>query len=200
MPQLLREYYELCEGGICQDLLTEAEKKFVSEGGLMLTGKLQECDVQNGNGRVYPAPILTREVKKYAGLVKDNRALGELDHPESSIINLANVSHMMTEVWMDGANVMGKAKVLNTPSGQILRSLVESGVKIGISSRGMGSVTEQQGKTIVEDDFQLICFDIVSEPSTPNAFMGLSENRLMNENVQRKNKIVSLLNEIVGEG
>jgi hypothetical protein len=199
MPQLLREYYELCEGGVCQDLLTEAEKSFVREGGMMLTGKLQEADVQNGNGRVYPAGILAREVKKYAALVKDNRALGELDHPESSIINLTNVSHMITEVWMDGANVMGKAKVLNTPSGQILRSLVDSGVKIGISSRGMGSVTEQQGKTIVEDDFQLISFDIVSEPSTPNAFMSLSENRLGNENVQRKNKIVNLLNEIVGE-
>jgi len=200
MAQLLREYYELCEGGICQDLLTEAEKRFVKEGGMMLTGKLQECDVQNGNGRVYPAPILTREVKKYAGIVQDNRALGELDHPESSIINLTNVSHMMTEVWMDGPSVMGKAKVLNTPSGQILRSLVESGVKIGISSRGMGSVTEQQGKTVVEDDFQLICFDIVSEPSTPNAFMGLSESKLMNENVARNNRIVALLNDIIGEG
>ena len=92
----------------------------------------------------------------------------------------------MTEVWMDGASVMGKAKVLNTPSGQILRALVESGVKIGISSRGMGSVREQMGKTIVEDDFQLICFDIVSEPSTPNAFMGLSENKLMNERVEKR--------------
>jgi len=123
--------------------------------------------------------------------------LGELDHPESSIINLANVSHMVTKVWMEGANVMGKCKVLNTPSGQILRSLVESGVKIGISSRGMGSVTEQQGKTIVEDDFQLICFDIVSEPSTPNAFMSLQESKLMNENIQRKNKIVQMLDSIL---
>tara|TARA_R100001082_G_C4364732_1_gene161287 strand:+ start:797 stop:1393 length:597 start_codon:yes stop_codon:yes gene_type:complete len=197
MAKLLREYYELCEGGICQDLLTEAEKRFVAEGGMMLTGKLQEADCQNGNGRIYPGPILTREVKKYASIVEDNRALGELDHPESSIINLANVSHMVTKVWMEGANVMGKCKVLNTPSGQILRSLVESGVKIGISSRGMGSVTEQQGKTIVEDDFQLICFDIVSEPSTPNAFMSLQESKLMNENVQRKNKIVQMLDSIL---
>ena len=199
MTQLLREDYELCEGGICQDLLTEAEKQFVRDGGMMLTGKLQEADCQNGNGRVYPAAILMREVKKYEAVVEDNRALGELDHPESSIINLANVSHMITEVWMDGADVMGKAKVLNTPSGQILRSLIESDVKIGISSRGMGSVTEQQGKTIVEDDFQLICFDIVSEPSTPNAFMSLSENKLMNEQVHRNNKIINLLNGILGE-
>jgi len=199
MAQLLREFYELCEGGVCQDLLTEAEKRFVKEGGMMLTGKLQEADRDNGNGRRYPMDIMEREIKKYAHLVKDNRALGELDHPDSSIINLANVSHMVTEVWMDGPQVMGKIKVLNTPSGQILRALVESGVKTGISSRGMGSVREQMGKTIVEDDFQLICFDIVSEPSTPNAFMALSENKLMNERVEKNNKLLTLMNEIIGE-
>ena len=197
--QLLREYYELCEGGVCQDLLTEAEKSFVRDGGMMLTGKLQEADVQNGNGRVYPMKILTREVQKYADVVNDKRALGELDHPESSVVNLANVSHMVTEVWMEDANVMGKIKVLPTPAGKTLRALVESGVKTGISSRGLGSVTETMGKTMVEDDFQLICFDIVSEPSTPNAFMALSENRLMNEQVQRNNKIITLINEIVGD-
>jgi len=199
MAQLLREYYELCEGGVCQDLLTEAEKSFVRNGGMMLTGKLQEADVQNGNGRVYPHAIMEREVGKYKALVEDRRALGELDHPDSSIINLVNVSHMVTEVWMDGPSVMGKIKVLSTPSGQILKSLVESGVKTGISSRGMGSVTERQGKTIVEDDFQLICFDIVSEPSTPNAFMSLQENKLMNEQAEKNNKILNLLNGILKE-
>ena len=165
----------------------------------MLTGKLQEAEVQNGNGRVYPRPVLEREVKRYAQVVEDRRALGELDHPDSSIVNLANVSHMITDVWMDGPAVMGKCKVLDTPSGQILKALVNSGVKIGISSRGMGSVREQMGKTIVEDDFQLICFDIVSEPSTPNAFMALSESKLMNEQVAKNNKIVNLMNEIIGE-
>jgi len=199
MPQLLREYYELCEGGVCQDLLTEAEKSFVRNGGMMLTGKLQEADVQNGNGRVYPHAIMEREVGKYKQLVEDRRALGELDHPDSSIINLVNVSHMVTEVWMDGPSVMGKIKVLETPSGQILKALVESGVKTGISSRGMGSVSEQMGKTIVEDDFQLICFDIVSEPSTPNAFMALSENKLVREQVEKNNKIISLLDGILEE-
>ena len=199
MPQLLREFYELCEGGVCQDLLTEAEKRFVSEGGMMLSGKLQEADCENGNGRMYPHAILEREVGKYKQVVEDHRALGELDHPDSSIINLVNVSHMVTQVWMEGPSVMGKIKVLNTPSGQILRALVESGVKTGISSRGMGSVKEQMGKTIVEDDFQLICFDIVSEPSTPNAFMALSENRLMNEQIQKNNKILTLMNEIIGD-
>ena len=199
MAKLLREFYELCEGGVCQDLLTEAEKTFVRNGGMMLTGKLQEADVQNGNGRVYPQAIMEREVKKYKQVVEDRRALGELDHPDSSIVNLANVSHMITEVWMDGPAVMGKAKVLETPSGQILKALIESGVKIGISSRGMGSVREQMGKTIVEDDFQLICFDIVSEPSTPNAFMALSEGKLMNEQVAKTNKIINLMNEIIGD-
>ena len=199
MPQLLREFYELCEGGVCQDLLTEAEKTFVRGGGIILTGKLQEADCENGNQRQYPMAIMEREVQKYKQLVEDCRALGELDHPDSSIINLVNVSHMITEVWMDGKTVMGKCKVLETPSGQILRALVESGVKIGISSRGMGSVTERMGKTIVEDDFQLISFDIVSEPSTPNAFMALSENRLVTENIESNNKIINLLNEIVGE-
>jgi len=199
MAELLREFYELCEGGVCQDLLTESEKQYVRNGGMMLSGKLQEADVQNGNGRVYPMNIMEREVKKYAQLVEDNRALGELDHPDSSIINLANVSHMVTKVWMENKSVMGKIKVLDTPSGQILRALVESGVKTGISSRGMGSVTEHQGKTMVEDDFQLICFDIVSEPSTPNAFMGLSENKLRNGRVFKNNKIISLLNGILEE-
>ena len=169
--KLLREYYELCEGGVCQDLLTEDEKRYVAAGGMILAGKLQEADCQNGNGRVYPQAILEREMKNYTKLVKEKRALGELDHPDDSVINLRNASHMVTEVWWDGPSVMGKVQVLNTPSGKILQELVNDGVKLGISSRGLGSVTENQGKTIVEDDFQLICFDFVSEPSTPNAFM-----------------------------
>ena len=168
---LLREYYELCEGGVCQDLLTEEEKIYVNQGGMMLSGKLQEADIQNGNGRIYPRKILEREVKTYQKLVQEKRALGELDHPEDSVINLKNASHMITEMWWDGPNVMGKVKILNTPSGKILQDLVNDGVKLGISSRGLGSVSEAQGRTIVEDDFQLICFDIVSEPSTPDAYV-----------------------------
>ncbi len=198
---LLREYYELCEGGVCQDLLTEEEKIYVNQGGMMLSGKLQEADIQNGNGRIYPRKILEREVKTYQKLVQEKRALGELDHPEDSVINLKNASHMITEMWWDGPNVMGKVKILNTPSGKILQDLVNDGVKLGISSRGLGSVSEAQGRTIVEDDFQLICFDFVSEPSTPNAFMGLSEGKTYKEpNVFTKaDKINRLLNDIVKE-
>jgi hypothetical protein len=169
--KLLREYYALCEGGVCQDLLTEEDKKFVAEGGLILSGKMQCAETKNGNGRVYPRAILEREVANYARLVKEKRALGELDHPDSSVINLANASHMVTKIWMEGNDCMGTIRVLNTPSGQILKSLVQDGCTLGISSRGMGSVTERNGVTMVEDDFQLLCFDMVSDPSTPGAFM-----------------------------
>jgi len=198
MAQLLREFYELCEGGVCQDLLTEAEKREIRENnGMYITGKFQEGGVINGNKRKYPPDVLKKEVGRYKNLVNDRRALGELDHPDSSIINLVNVSHMVVDIWMEGNSVMGKCKVLDTPAGQILRSLVTAGVKIGISSRGMGSVHESAGETIVEDDFQLICFDIVSEPSTPNAFLSLSESKLMNEQVANNNKIINLMDSIL---
>ena len=197
MAQLLREYYELCDGGVCQDLLTEAEKRFVADGGMMLSGMMQMAEVQNGNGRVYPQAILEREVKNYAKMVKERRALGELDHPEDSVINLKNVSHQITQIWMENNKVMGKMKVLDTPSGQILRSLVESGVSIGISSRGLGSVTENAGKTIVEDDFQLICFDMVSEPSTPGAFMMRENKNRISEVFTKADRINRALNEII---
>ncbi len=197
---LLREYYELCEGGVCQDMLTEAEKKYVANGGMILTGKLQEAEVQNGNGRVYPKKILEREMKNYMMLVKDRRALGELDHPDDSVINLKNASHMVTDAWWDGNNVMGKVKILNTPSGKILQQLVNDGVKLGISSRALGSVNESDGRTMVQEDLQLICFDFVSEPSTPNAFMALQEAkniRIETDIFDKKYKLNRMLNEIL---
>ena len=190
----------MCEGGVCQDLLTEAEKKFVANGGMMLSGKLQEAEVQNGNGRVYPKKILEREMKNYMMLVKENRALGELDHPDDSVINLKNASHMVTDAWWDGNNVMGKVKVLNTPSGKILQQLVNDGVKLGISSRALGSVNESNGQTVVQEDLQLICFDFVSEPSTPNAYMALQEAkniRIETDIFDKKYKLNRMLNEIL---
>ena len=197
--KLLREYYALCEGGVCQDLLTEEEKRFVAEGGMMLTGKLQEGDVLNGNNRMYPPEVLMREVKNYQKLVKEKRALGELDHPDTNVINLAQVSHRVTAIWMEGNTVMGKVQVLNTPSGKILQELVNGGCTMGISSRGMGSVREEKGTTIVEDDFQLICFDFVSEPSTPGAFM-MQESKNFQEKIFTKaDSINRLLNEILDE-
>ena len=171
--QLLREFHALCPDGMCQDLLTEREKRDITENGAMyLTGRIQTADKKNGNGRKYPEKVLRREMENYMRIVKDNRATGELDHPDDSVINLKNVSPMITECWWEGKDVMGKIKVLDTPSGRILKDLINAGVKLGISSRGLGSVKESMmGETIVEDDFQLICFDIVSEPSTPDAFV-----------------------------
>lgn len=194
--ELLREFFELCPGGICEDLLTESEKKYMKEGGLILSGKIQEADVKNGNGRKYGEKILRREIEKYQGLISQNRALGELDHPDSSVINLKNVSHLVIKTWWDGPAVMAKIKVLPTPSGKILQTLVESGVKLGISSRGLGSTHQNGGVTIVDDDFQLICFDMVSEPSTPEAFM-MKEHKQLAESKNRLDKINNILTKIL---
>jgi len=186
----------LCEGGVCQDLLTEDEKRYVKEGGMILSGKLQESDVENGNKRMYPESVLRREVEKYMSLVKAMRAIGELDHPDDSVINLRNASHMVIDIWWDGPAVMGKVKVLNTPSGKILQALVDDGVKLGISSRGLGSVTDKGGSTIVQDDFQLICFDFVSEPSTPEAFMEHRMHEGKSEGYTKEDRIGRLLSSI----
>jgi len=196
--KLLREYYELCEGGVCQDLLTEEEKRFVKDGGMIISGKLQEAEKPNGNQRVYPIKTLQREVVNYQKLVKERRALGELDHPDDSVINLKNASHLITNVWWEGNAVMGKAQVLDTPSGNVLKSLVNSGVSLGISSRGLGSVTESNGSTLVEDDFQLICFDIVSEPSTPGAYMALQEG-IEKQIFSKADRINRALNNVLEE-
>ena len=140
-------------------------------GKIVMKGVLQKADTLNQNGRVYPEPILTREVRNYQKFIQENRALGECDHPDSSVVELKNSSHIIREAWMEGKTCYGVVELLDTPSGKILQSLVESGVTLGISSRGVGS-TDREGDTdVVQDDFQLICWDFVSEPSTPGAFM-----------------------------
>jgi hypothetical protein len=198
---LLREYYALCDGGICQDFLTEAEKKLVADGKkFYMTGCMQKYDTPNGNGRVYSKRVLQREIENYWKLVKERRALGELDHPDDSVINLKNASHLVTDMWWDGPALMGKVEILDTPSGKILRNLAESGVTLGISSRGLGSVMEERGRIMVEDDFQLICFDFVSEPSTPGAFMhtkGAMHEAKEPNIFTRADKINRILNDIL---
>jgi len=194
--KLLREFYELCEGGVCQDLLTEAEKKFVAEGGMILSGIMQMCETLNGNGRVYTKPVLEREVGKYKKLVEQNRALGELDHPDKVEVSLEKVSHKVNEIWMEGNKVMGKIQVLETPAGKTLRALVEGGCSIGISSRGTGSVMEQGGKSVVQEDFELVCFDVVSEPSTPGAFM-MREAKDYGLKESKNDKLNRLLDEVL---
>ena len=180
--QLLTEFNALCKDGICRDLLNEREKREMDNGVLYLSGRIQTADKKNGNGRSYPYKVLKREIDNYKKIVQDNRACGELDHPDDSVINLKNVSHIVTDVWWEGKDVMGKIKVLDTPSGRILKDLINAGVKLGISSRGLGSVKESMGSTVVQEDFELICFDMVSEPSTPNAFVYPKEQNKMYEN------------------
>ena len=170
--KLLTEYFALCDGGVCPDYLTESEKKRMAEGKVFyMTGKIQVAEEPNGNGRIYPKNVLEREMKNYQKLIQTRRALGELDHPESSVVELKNASHLITEVWWEGNSVMGKLEVLPTPSGRTLKALAESACGIGISSRGLGSVRNQGKHIIVEDDYNLICFDVVSDPSAPGAFI-----------------------------
>jgi hypothetical protein len=152
------------------------ESRSLNDGRIMLRGILQKSDTLNQNGRVYPKSILEREIINYQKFIQENRALGECDHPDTSVIELKNVSHIVRDARMEGNDVVGTVELLDTPAGKILQSLVESGVTLGISSRGVGSTRSEGDTQVVQEDFQLICFDMVSEPSTPGAFM-------MNESV-----------------
>jgi len=166
------------------DVSTELVNESISQNKpLIVGGVLQRAEAKNQNGRVYPAEVLMRESKKYSEIqVKERRALGELDHPDSSIVNLNNASHNVRRIWWDSNNLMGEIEVLGTPSGNILKELFRAGIKLGISSRGLGSVKmDESNNNIVQDDFELIAFDFVSNPSTQGAFMHPS-NR-MNEGV-----------------
>jgi len=160
------------------------ERSIKENKSLVVSGVLQRADAKNQNGRIYPRDILDREVQAYMdGPVKDNRAMGELDHPESSVINLQNVSHTIKKCWWEGDDVMGDVEILPTPAGNILKALFAAGITVGISSRGMGSVSENiaEGTVTVEDDFELLCWDFVSTPSTHGAFMAPTVNRNINE-------------------
>ena len=143
------------------------------DGKVIVSGVLQRAEAKNQNGRIYPKQILVREVKKYqSNQIKENRALGELDHPESSVINLRNVSHNVLECDWQGNDLVGTVEILPTPSGNILKQLLQAGIRLGISSRGLGSVKEINESTVeVQDDFELIGWDFVSNPSTQGAFM-----------------------------
>ena len=150
---------------------TIKESRMQNGGKLIMKGILQKSDTLNQNGRIYPRPILEREVRNYQKFIQENRALGECDHPDSSVVELKNASHIIREAFMEGDVCHGVVELLDTPSGKILQSLVESGVTLGISSRGVGSTRHEGDYQVVQDDFQLICWDFVSEPSTPGAFM-----------------------------
>jgi len=164
--KLLTEYMNF---EYSRDQIKESIEK--NDGRLMMSGVLQKAGTVNQNGRIYPDDVLEREVRNYQKFINEGRALGELDHPDTSVVELKNVSHVVRSARMDDGVVYGTIEVLNTPNGKILQSLVESGIKIGISSRGVGSTKSAGDHVLVQPDFQLICWDIVSEPSTPGAFV-----------------------------
>jgi len=184
--QLLVEYIPF----VPTDALNETSgAAYGIPGGMVVKGVLQRAGAKNQNGRIYPKNILARECIRYQQeYIDQNRALGELDHPESSVVNLNNVSHNVLKIWWDGDNLNGAVQVLDTPAGNILKSLFKSGITLGISSRGLGSVKELYRESAVEvqEDFELICWDFVSNPSTTGAFM-----RPMNESNNKNNKIIN---------
>jgi len=164
---LITEYYAL---DLEPELIAESEKN--PDAPLIIQDRLlQKANTKNHNGRIYPPEILFREVKKYGEMVKERRAMGELDHPDSPIVELKNVSHLVTDIYVKGDEVRGTLEVLNTPAGKTLKSIIQQGVKIGVSSRGVGSLQQESGLNVVQDDFELIAFDAVSSPSTPGAFL-----------------------------
>jgi hypothetical protein len=170
------------KGLLIETNLFEGKIQEDASGKTLVKGVLQRAGAENQNGRVYPRNILDREVKKYQQLIQERRALGELDHPESTVINLKNVSHNIKEVHWEGDDVVGTVEILPTPSGNILKELLRAGILLGISSRGMGSTEPLSGNRVqVKEDFELLCWDFVSNPSTHGAFM-----RPMNESVNKK--------------
>lgn len=178
-----------------------------NSGRLVVRGILQKAVEQNQNGRVYSKQILERESGKYQEMINDRRALGELDHPDSSVVNLQNVSHNVTKMWWDSNDLIGEVEVLGTPAGNILKELFKSGITLGISSRGMGTTREHEGKTLVNDDFELVAFDFVSNPSTRGAFLepvNLNESKTHDTNevgrvCTKYCAVESIIHEILGE-
>ena len=174
-----------------------------TSGKYIMKGILQKANTLNQNGRIYPQDILEREVRNYQKFIAENRALGELDHPDSSVVELKNASHIVREAYIDGEVCYGTVEILDTPSGKILKSLVDSGVTLGISSRGVGSTRKQGDAQYVQDDFQLICWDFVTEPSTPGAFMMREgkeiqvETASLNKVFNKSDRVDRILNDIL---
>ena len=171
-------------------------------GKLFVKGVIQRADTLNQNGRIYPRDVLFREMENYKKVVMERRAMGELDHADDPVVNLKNVSHVITDVWTEDEVVFGKIEILPTPMGNIARNLIESNVKIGISSRALGSVQSRGNADIVQDDLHLICWDLVSEPSTPGAYMMREakevDPRVLAKIFSKSDRIDRIANDILG--
>ena len=176
--------------------LTEGLK--APSGNPMVVGILATAEVKNGNGRYYPREVWEKEIDKYNQVIEENRSTGELDHPDSTIISLKNVSHIIRETYWEGDKVIGKIEILPTVSGNILKALIENNVQVGVSSRGMGSLKEiNEGTLEVQDDFELLCWDFVSTPSNPGSYMQLVKEGKENLPENKFVKVNSLLTEIL---
>jgi hypothetical protein len=177
--------------------ITEAVK--TENGNLLVEGRLQTAEVKNGNGRFYPREVLEREVEKYVeGPIAEMRALGELDHPDSQVINLKNVSHNIKEIHWEGDDVVGTIEILPTPSGNILTELFKNGITVGVSSRGMGSLKQLGETQEVQDDFELLCWDFVSTPSTPGAYVApMNEGLKSSLQLEKHIKVNEIITEIL---
>ena len=166
-------------------------------GNPLVEGILATAEVKNGNGRYYPKDLWEREIDKYMSCVKENRATGELDHPDSSIISLKNVSHIIRDIQWNGDKVIGKIEILPTVSGNILKALIDNNVMVGVSSRGMGSLKPLgEGTMEVQDDFELLCWDFVSTPSNPGSYMNLVKEGLEHKQSSYM-KVNSILTDIL---
>jgi hypothetical protein len=166
-------------------------------GNPLVEGILATAEVKNGNGRYYPKDLWEREIDKYMSCVRENRATGELDHPDSSIISLKNVSHIIRDIQWNGDKVIGKIEILPTVSGNILKALIENNVMVGVSSRGMGSLKPLgEGTMEVQDDFELLCWDFVSTPSNPGSYMNLVKEGLEHKQSSYM-KVNSILTDIL---
>lgn len=191
--QLLREWIAL---DIKPALIKESREK--NGGRLIISGVIQRAGVKNQNKRVYPRAVLQREMDNYQKAIRENRAVGELDHPESSTVSLDKVSHVLRESWWEGDDCLGRVEVLPTPKGKILESLLDAGITIGISSRGVGSTSKtNEGIDMVSEDYQIICYDIVSEPSTPGAYLFAEGKQIeVTTSYSKADRIWRSLNEI----
>ena len=178
-----------------RDKLIESEER---SDGIYLNGIIQIAETLNGNRRIYPRPLLEREMRIYDKFIRENRSVGELDHPARNVAWLKEASHMLTEYWWDGNVVMGRMKVLHhTPNGKTLEGLLQDGVRVGVSSRSSGSLIRTSRGDVVDEDLMIICFDVVANPSTPNAFPIRESIDARINSWTHEDKINRLLNEIL---
>lgn len=200
---LLREFAEF---DYAKEVGEDGKPKKSAWGNMMVKGILQRANTLNQNGRVYPREILEREVDNYMKLVKERRATGELDHADEPVVNLKNVSHVITDVWWENDVVWGRVEILeNMDQGRQLKTLFDNGIKVGISSRAVGSVKQTHNAAVVQEDLQLICWDFVSEPSTPGAFMMREAKELTSDQkkevskfLKKSDRLDRIANEILG--